>query len=72
MNRIAWMGQASLCLYKKIPSRFRGGYNLLSDKQKQAADGTALKYINVWLKQNNRSELDINQIQSKYSASDIY
>ncbi len=49
MNRIAWLGQASMCLYKGIPSCFRGGYNLLTDEEKKAADLAALEYLNKWL-----------------------
>ncbi|CAK0760409.1 ParB domain-containing protein [Gammaproteobacteria bacterium] len=41
MNRIAWLGQASLCYAKKIPAIFRGGFNLLSEKQKEKANMTA-------------------------------
>jgi len=53
MNRVAWLGQASLCYYHKIPSYFRNGYNLLSERQKKQADETALKYLNIWLSKNN-------------------
>src|SRR6202012_260681 len=31
MNRIAWLGQASLCIHHGIPAIFRGGFNLLSE-----------------------------------------
>ena len=49
MNRIAWLGQASLCIEKGIPSRYRGGYMLLTDEQKLAADQAALDALNEWL-----------------------
>lgn len=49
MNRIAWMGQAALCYKHRIPARFRGGYHLLSDEQKIAADQAALEMINRWM-----------------------
>ena len=49
MNRIAWLGQASLCIEKGIPSRYRGGYMLLTDEQKLAADQAALDALNDWL-----------------------
>jgi ParB-like chromosome segregation protein Spo0J len=35
MNRVAWLGQASACIYNHMPARFRGGYNLLSEEQKK-------------------------------------
>lgn len=49
LNRIAWMGQAALAYVYKIPAHFRGGYNLLTKEQQQAADAVALKYINIWM-----------------------
>lgn len=71
MNRIAWLGQASMCLHTGIPSRFCGGYNLLTDAQKDAADKKALEYLNEWLNANEREPLTWEQAQSK-SKSDIY
>lgn len=57
MNRIAWLGQASVCKLKGIPAKFRGGYNLLTDEQKEKADLLALKYLNKWLVANGFDEL---------------
>lgn len=71
MNRIAWLGQASMCIDSGIPSRFCGGYNLLSSEQQKAADLKALEYLNLWLVQNNRTPLTWEEAQSKTKA-DIY
>jgi len=49
MNRIAWLGQASMAYAHRIPSCCRAGYNLLTDSQKEAADSLALQYLNKWL-----------------------
>jgi hypothetical protein len=49
MNRVAWMGQAAVTYKYKVPARFKGGYNLLTDEQKQAADNAALEVINEWM-----------------------
>lgn len=65
MNRIAWLGQAALCYQHGIPSRFRGGYNLLTDKQKLAADMLALKYLNKWLVSVDRDEVNLDGAGSK-------
>ena len=59
MNRIAWLGQAAMCYAKGIPSAYRGGFNLLSDKQQMEANKIALEYLNKWLKANNREEVTI-------------
>jgi len=56
MNRIAWLGQASLCIESGIPSCFRSGYFLLTKEQRQAADLKALEYLNKWLSKNGYQE----------------
>lgn len=69
MNRIAWLGQASMCLDSGVPSRFCGGYNLLDDDQKEAADRKALEYLNIWLESNGRKALTWEESQSKTKAN---
>lgn len=59
MNRIAWLGQASLCIETGIPSCYRTGYFLLDGAQRKAADEMALKYLNSWLKKNGYEETDM-------------
>lgn len=71
MNRIAWMGQAALCYKYKIPSKYRGGYHLLSDSQKLAADKTALVAINEWMKLNKHPRLTLEEVLSKTEV-DLY
>lgn len=71
MNRIAWLGQASLCITYGIPSIFRGGFNLLTEDQQKAANEAALKYLNLWLVRNGRNELTMEEAASKTEA-DIY
>ena len=65
MNRIAWLGQASLCIAEGIPSRYRGGYMLLTDEQKLAADLAALDALNTWLKRRGEQPLTLEQAGSK-------
>ena len=49
MNRIAWLGQASLCIELGLPYKYRGGYMLLSLDQRMDADLAALEALNEWL-----------------------
>jgi ParB-like chromosome segregation protein Spo0J len=72
MNRIAWLGQASVSLELGIPSRFRGGYNLLTDEQKKKADKLAFKYLNKWLKQVGRKQLDTIEEAGIKSEVNLY
>lgn len=61
MNRIAWLGQASLCYAKGIPSVFRGGFHLLADKEQLKANNIALKYLNKWLVKNGRKKVTLEE-----------
>lgn len=49
MNRIAWLGQAALCIERGIPACFRGGFNRLTKEQQEAANNSALRALNTWL-----------------------
>lgn len=69
MNRIAWLGQAAMCYTTKVPARYRGGYNLLSDEQKQQADNLALEYLNVWMYKNGYDELSPEDVKSRTQAN---
>lgn len=59
MNRIAWLGQASLCIALGIPYRFRGGYMLLTPEQRHAADLAALEALNEWLAMRDHDNTDL-------------
>lgn len=71
MNRIAWLGQASLCIQHGIPSIFRGGFNLLSQDEQSAANEAALRALNAWLEKNGRTALTMDEAQSRTEA-DLY
>lgn len=68
MNRIAWLGQAALARAHRIPSGFRGGYNLLTESQQKRADELALEALNYWLKNNGRKPVEMGQARSKLDA----
>lgn len=68
MNRIAWLGQAALARMHRIPSGFRGGYNLLTPEQQQRADEIALEALNAWLVANNRPTVAMSAARSKLDA----
>ena len=64
MNRIAWLGQASLAYALGIPSKFSGGFNLLSNEEQNKANKIALKYLNIWLNKNNLNEVEMDEALS--------
>lgn len=57
MNRVAWLGQASVAHALGIPSMCRGGYHSLTVEKKYAADQLALTYLNRWLVANGRNQV---------------
>ncbi len=65
MNRIAWLGQASMCYARGVPSIYRGGFNRLTKAEQRTANETALKYLNKWLKQNGHPTLTMKEAQSR-------
>lgn len=69
MNRIAWLGQASMCIAKGIPSVFRAGFNLLTESEQRRADETAFKFLNQWLTARGETALTWDQAQSKTDAN---
>lgn len=72
MNRIAWLGQASVCYATGIPSKFCSGFNLLTDEEQGIANGVALEYLNKWLIMNNMSEVDIDKAVSSGRQVELY
>lgn len=72
MNRIAWLGQAAMCYHTGVPSKFCGGFNLLSDDQKNAANNVALKALNKWLESNGFDTVDMDEALSVGRQVEIY
>lgn len=68
MNRIAWLGQASVAYALGIPSGCRAGYSRLEPDQKRAADELALSYLNRWLVANGREPVDHEQAGGRTEA----
>lgn len=71
MNRIAWLGQAAMCIDTRVPACFRAGFNLLSDDEQLAANATALKYLNIWLERHGEPILTMAEAAPK-TKMDLY
>jgi len=72
MNRIEWLGQASVCYATKIPSKFSAGWFQLTTEQQEHANEVALKALNKWLAANGREELEMNEALSVGRQVEIY
>lgn len=51
INRIAWLGQAAMCIETGVPSCFRAGFKLLTAKQQTTADAAAARTLQFWMKE---------------------
>ena len=69
MNRIAWLGQASMCIETGIPAAFRSGFGLLSLDEQKEANHTALLALNRWLSARGEPPLTIETAASKTEAN---
>jgi hypothetical protein len=65
MNRIAWLGQAAMCIDTGVPACFRGGFNRLSEQEQSEANHIALKWLNIWLAEHGEPILSMNEAKSK-------
>ena len=59
MNRIAWLGQASVCYAHGIPAIYSSGFQLLTDLEKETANNSALKFLNKWLEKRGEKPVPL-------------
>jgi len=69
MNRIAWLGQASLAYHLHIPANCCGGYHRLTEDQQLAADTAALEALNQWLVSRGEEPRTLETVKSKTQAN---
>lgn len=72
MNRIAWLGQASVCYAKGIPSRYSGAWFSIPNNKQDEANNLALDYLNKWLSANNMEEVDLSEALSYGRQIELY
>ena len=53
-NRIAWLGQAAMCIHTGVPRKHRAGFMLLSPEQQKAANEVARQEIERYEAENQR------------------
>lgn len=49
INRVAWLGQSSMCICTGIPAIFRAGFKLLTPEQQSTANGVAEQELRQWI-----------------------
>lgn len=58
INRVAWLGQAAMCIDTGVPACFRGGFNRLTEDEKKIANETAAFYLRAWLRRHGDASQD--------------
>lgn len=71
MNRLAWLGQASLCYATGIPANYRGGFNRLTSDEQRRANTVALEALNWWLTEHGEPEIGLDDAKSR-TQMDLY
>jgi len=47
-NRIAWLGQAAMCIETGVPCIHRAGFKLMTEKECHAANMKAKEFLDLW------------------------
>lgn len=72
MNRIAWLGQAAVCYSTGVPSKYSNAWFKIDKHKRDEANETALEYLNKWLTQNNRDEVELNDALNVGRQIELY
>lgn len=72
MNRIAWLGQASVCYMSGVPSRYSSAWFDIPEQKRSEANDLALKYLNIWLVRNGRSEVTLPEALNSGRQIELY
>jgi hypothetical protein len=72
MNRIAWLGQAAVCIDSGIPSKYSGAWFEIPEEKRQIANEIALEYLNKWLLLNNREEVEMHEALNSGKQIELY
>lgn len=65
MNRVAWLGQASMCIDTGIPRAFRGGFMLMTPDECNAANRAAQNVLDEWLKNAEKDSAVHRNVETK-------
>lgn len=72
MNRIAWLGQASVCIDSGVPSRYSSAWFDIPLEKRNEADQLALEYLNKWLVVNGRDEVTLAEALNSGRQVELY
>jgi len=59
LNRVAWLGQASMTYATGIPRHFRAGFKLLDDERSANANEIAARHLRTWIETHCNRQLKL-------------
>ena len=60
VNRIAWLGQSSMCIETGIPCHYRAGFNMMSNEDRDKANAAAARVLRRWEKDHARRNQEVS------------
>lgn len=61
MNRVAWLGQAAMCIETGLSRKHRGGFMLLTNKERSDANKAAQSALDKWLKEHAQKNRPVRE-----------
>lgn len=59
-NRVAWLGQAAMCIDSGLSRAYRAGFKDMPNESQKAANAAAERFLNEWLDASARGEVHQN------------
>ncbi len=61
VNRIAWLGQSSMCIETGIPCHYRAGFNMMSNEDRDRANAAAARVLRRWEREHARRNQEVSE-----------
>jgi hypothetical protein len=66
INRVAWLGQASMCIETGVSSLHRGGFYLMSKEKQELANNEARKFLLEWIENYEKGKSIYKELGSSW------
>ena len=69
INRVAWLGQASMCIETGVSRKHRAGFMLMSKEECKAANQAAQEVLDQWEKDHERKD---RQVRARMAQTRLF
>lgn len=60
LNRVAWLGQAAMCIETGVPRKYRAGFMLLTASEQDLANAIAQRTLHEWTQKHARENQTVH------------